>query len=106
MRRLLRALAYNLSWMVRTRVTVSGLLKSEVDEGLPDLLDEFSRRPWLLRASAEWRGELFAVQIETDGTDPEREGQAVMDEVWDCVIACLKCSTELRFSRTSSVVIE
>ena len=88
--------------LIRTEIGIAGLLKWEVDEGLPYLRDEFAQRPWLLRAATDWRDDLFVIRVDYEGTDPKRVGQAVLDEVWDCVIACLRCSTHLRFDVISS----
>ena len=82
---------------VRTEVTISGLLKSEVDEGIADLRKEFANRPWLLNAKTSWEGDLFVVTVDREGSDSKVAGLATIDEVWDCIIACLAYSTDLHF---------
>jgi len=91
---------------VRTEITISGLLKSEVDEGIGDLQTEFSNRPWLLSPTMTWEGNLFVVTIDCDGRDPKLSGLATLDEVWDCIIACLRCSTDLHFEVRRSEFFE
>ena len=76
---------------VRTKISVAGFNNAEIAEGLPDFLAELGERPWLVNAQAEWDAarSLLLVTMETQGNDPELESQGVLDEVWDCVIACI-----------------
>ena len=92
--------------MVRIRViiVVRGPTKAEVVAGLPDLLDEFKQRDWLTRVSASWeaaRGGL-AITIECEGNDPKLCGDTVLDEVRDCVVACLESSTDICYEIVES----
>jgi hypothetical protein len=82
--------------LVRTNISVLGFNEAEVRSGLHDLVAEFAERPWIIRPSAHWdteRGRLI-VTTHYEGDQPERDSQAALDEVWDCVIACLSFSSE------------
>jgi len=97
--------------VVRTIISVAGFDEAEVRAGLDDLLDEFRHRPWMQRAGAYWDGatQRLIVTVECTGDNPQIEGGdggANLDEVWDCVIACLHFSSEgIRFEVEESVVL-
>ena len=80
---------------VRTKISVAGFNDTEIGEGLQDFLAEFKERPWLANPKAEWDSErkLLLLTIETEGNDPKLEAEAVLDEVWDCVIAYFNFSS-------------
>jgi hypothetical protein len=85
---------------VRTKISVAGFSDAEIGAGLQNFLTEFKKRPWLAHPKAEWDSErkLLLVTIETEGKDPKLEAEAVLDEVWDCVIAYFNFSSErIRF---------
>ena len=96
---------------VRTRISVAGYSEGEVRGGLPHLLDEFRQRPWLLKADAFWDADQsrLVVVVEAAGDDPRihgGHGGANFDEVWDCVFACIRFSSEaVRFDVEESVVV-
>jgi hypothetical protein len=95
---------------LRTQISVSGFTQQEVENRLQDLLDEFRQRPWLLATSAHWDGEhqRLVVSAEREGKWLEVEGGdtgATLDEVWDCVIACLGFESEIHFVVDSSVFV-
>jgi len=96
---------------VRTQVSVSGLTKSEVEDGLQSLLDEFAERPWLQDTSARWDEERqrLVVSIEREGDSLAVQGGATgatLDEVWDCVIACFRCDAgPISFDVDSTVFV-
>ena len=81
---------------VRTKISVAGLNREEIAEGLQDFLAEFKERPWLTNPRTEWDSErnLLLVTIETEGDDPKLESEGVFDEIWDCVIAYFNFSSE------------
>jgi len=81
---------------VRAKFSVAGFNDAEIGEGLQDFLAEFMERPWLANPKVEWDSEskLLLVTIETEGNDPKLQAEAVLDEVWDCVIACFNFSSE------------
>ncbi len=81
---------------VCTKISVAGFNDGEIAEGLQALLAEFRERPWLNKPRAEWDSgrKLLLVIIETEGDDPRFEAEGVLDEVWDCVIACFNFPPE------------
>lgn len=84
---------------VRTQISVSGFAQQEVEAGLEYLLDELAERPWLLEATACWDGprKRLVVTIEREGGSLAVDGGdtgATLDEVWDCVIACLNFESD------------
>lgn len=84
---------------VRTRIAVTGFTETEAGAGIPHLLEEFGQRPWLLAYDAKWvaDGLKLVVAVESEGDSLEVQGGTTgtnLDEVWDCVIACLKFSSE------------
>jgi hypothetical protein len=93
---------------VRTRISVSGFTEAEVRDGIPDLLAEFRERPWMLRPSASWDGHRgrLVVTVEGEGDDPNFWAKANLDQVWDCVIACINFSSEgIHFDVEDSAVV-
>jgi hypothetical protein len=61
---------------------------------LPDLREELGQRPWFLSAEAVWDSSRrrLVIVVEREGQSPEVGGPDVrgaVDEVRDCVIACL-----------------
>ena len=81
---------------VRTKISVAGFNDAEIGEGLQDFLAEFKERPWLANPKAEWDSQrkLLLLTIETEGNDLKLEAEAVLDEVWDCVISYFNFSSE------------
>jgi hypothetical protein len=81
---------------VCTKISVAGFNDSEIAEGLQDFIAEFQERQWLANPRVEWDSErrLLLVTIVTEGDDPKFESEAVLDEIWDCVIAYFKFSSE------------
>lgn len=92
---------------IRTRISVSGLTAAEVQDGLADLLDEFRQRHWIFQPTAFWDDSLQSLVVTThyEGTDAKKAGRGAFDEVWDCVIACINFSSEIRFEIEESVVV-
>ena len=89
---------------IRVIIVVRGPTKAEVAAGLPGLLDEFKQRDWLTRVSASWdasRGGL-AITIECEGQDATLCGDTILDEVRDCVVACLESSTDICYDIAES----
>ena len=84
---------------VRTRIAVTGFTEHEAREGVPHLLEEFGQRPWLLACDARWEaaGSKVTVTVESEGGSLALQGGtagAHLDEVRDCVIACLNFTSE------------
>lgn len=96
---------------IRMRITISGFKEDEVRQGLPDLLDEFRQRPYLLKPEAYWdeARQRMVVTVACEGDDPRIEGGvggAIFDNVWDSVIACLNFTSDgIQFDIEDSVVL-
>lgn len=96
---------------VRTRIAVTGLAEAEAVAGIPDLLDEFGHRPWLSAYDARWvaDGSRLVVTVESDGDGLAVQGGTTgghLDEVWDCVIACIRFPSEgVRFRIEESSLV-
>ena len=92
---------------IRVTIVVRGLTEPEVADGLSDLIVEFHQRDWLANPSASWdvaRGGLV-VTVDYEGPDAERCGRAVLDEVRDCVVACLDFSSDIQFEIEDASVL-
>ncbi len=85
---------------VRTKIAVASFNNPEIAEGLQDFLVELGERVWLINPQAEWASarKLLLVTVETEGSDLELEARRVLDEVWDCVIACFNFEFEISFN--------
>jgi hypothetical protein len=92
---------------VRTRITVAGFTEAEAREGIPHLLHEFQQRPWLVAYEAKWdaTSSKLVISVETEGDHPKSR-EAHSDEVWDCVIACVKWQSALDFEIEDSRVVD
>jgi len=87
---------------LRTQISVSGFAQHEVDAGLADLVAEFEQRPWLLAAHVSWDAQRrrLVVVIEREGESLALQDGgtgATLDEVWDCVVACIRSENGLHF---------
>jgi len=82
--------------LVQTRISVSGFTKAEVRDGLAALLDELHQRSWIINPAASWDsdGERLVITTHYEGTDAASVNRAASDEVWNCVIACMSCSSQ------------
>ena len=96
---------------VRTQFSVAGFTQAEVQSGLADLRAEFSQRPWFLPAEVEWddHRRLLVIVVECEGQSTDVDGpdvRAALDEVWDCVIACLDFESDgVRFDVESTSMV-
>jgi hypothetical protein len=84
---------------VHIDISVRGFTETEARSGLPDLLNEFQRRPWLHCPSADWDAGRSCLAVGTDyeGHDVKQCERAVLDEVRDCVIVCLQYTSDIHF---------
>ena len=73
---------------------MSGFSEAEASLGLDYLRHELAQRPWLLNAMAEWddSDRLIRVNVEIEANLVEQGTQAILDEVWDSVIATMHFS--------------
>jgi hypothetical protein len=96
---------------IRTQFSVAGFTEVEVQGGLANLREEFGQRPWFLSAEAVWDNSrrLLVIVVEREGQSPEVDGpdvRAALDEVWDCVIACLNFESDgIHFDVESSCIV-
>jgi hypothetical protein len=96
---------------IRTRVSITGFNEAEVGAGLPHLIEEFGQRPWLLKTDAFWDGgrSRLVVTVQREGDDARIEGGdggANLDEIWDCVIACVNFTSKgIHFDVEASEVV-
>ena len=88
---------------IRTTISIDGLTADEVANSIDDLIEEFAARPWLLKSEAGWDAQCgrLVVIIESEGDDLRVQGGdvgGILDEVSDCVIACIHFEGErIRF---------
>jgi thioesterase domain-containing protein len=84
---------------VHVDISVRGFSEAEARTGLPYLLEEFQQRDWLLHPSAVWDGanNRLAIAIDYEGNDTKLCGQAALDEVRNCVVACLQSASDIHF---------
>ena len=96
---------------IRTIISVAGLTVEEVTASIDDLHTEFMARPWLLKADAKWNAERerLVITIESEGDDLRVDGgdvSGVLDEMSDCVIACIHFSGErISFSVDDAAIV-
>ena len=81
---------------IRTRVAVTGLDSADIAEGMPYFRQYLRERPWVNEPRAVWnpRKTRLLITAETEGHDPKLESEGVLDDVWDCVIAAFRFSSE------------
>ena len=84
--------------MLEIKIGVSGFIKSEVEDGLSYLLEEFKHRPWVLNPVAYWDelSKRLIISVRYNVRESDIEGIA-MDEVWDCVIATINFQEKISF---------
>jgi hypothetical protein len=91
----------NLAFMafVHIDISVRGFTEAEARNGLPDLVDEFQQRHWLFHPTAVWdvTRSCLAIGIGYEGHDMKLCERAVLDEVQDCVVACLQTASDIHF---------
>jgi hypothetical protein len=74
--------------MTKYRVTVAckGLTNEEGAAAVPDVLEELRTRPWHTNVTCDWSGGALVL---TATNDYDAAGQALLDEFWDAVHACI-----------------
>ena len=92
---------------VHVNISIRGITEAEARSGLPNLLDEFRHRHWLLNPSAVWDTTLarLTVAIDYKGDDPKLCGQAVLDEVRDCLVATVQTESDIHFEINDSRLV-
>jgi hypothetical protein len=84
---------------VRTTIAVHGFTAAEAAEGLPPLRQELAERGLLGEVRWDGKSGRLLVTVESESFGP-RTAAGHEDEVWDCVIACIRFSGEgIRFEQ-------
>ena len=79
-------------------LTCRGLTDSEAANAPADIVEEFGHRPWHQKVTCRWDGLLLWLEAVND-YDPD--GQALLDEFGDAVIACVNASGTIHFEIVS-----
>ena len=82
--------------VITTVVTVScsGLSEAEGSAAVADVAEEFAARPWQRNVQCEWRSGVLRL---TATSANDMNGEALLDEFWDAVIACVATENTIRF---------
>lgn len=77
------------------RITVAcvGLTESEGSSAVQDILEEFGHRPWNMVISCTWSAGKLRLIVERDD---DTNGQALLDEFWDAIHACVRYVNPIR----------
>jgi hypothetical protein len=86
--------------MFRIAVRCSGLSEAEGTAAVPDILEEFSHRPWHRDLECGWTSGMLTL---TASNDFDSNGQALLDEFGDAILACIHCSGPIRVDVVSVV---
>jgi hypothetical protein len=79
------------------KIIISGFTKTQVENGLPGLLNEFGLRPWLFNTQASWDDSINKLVIIVGYEfEVNLEGGA-FDEISDCVLANMNFDNEIEF---------
>ena len=87
----------------RGTLTCAGLTESEGSPAPADILEEFAERTWHEEVECRWDGNLLWLKAENDY---DFDGQALLDEFGDAVIACIAAQGTVRFEIRSVVEIK
>ena len=71
------------------KICISGFTQTQVEKGLPHLLDEFIHHPWLYSCQAYWDDSINKLIILAGDKFEERLEDSMFDEISDCVIATM-----------------
>lgn len=81
----------------QVKIKISGFTQAQVQEGLPDLLDEMRRRPWLFDLQAFWDDSTNKLVIAVGYEFEARLEDGAFDEISDCVIATMEFDEKISF---------
>lgn len=87
--------------MLRIAVQCSGLSEAEGAAAVPGILEEFSHRPWHTDVECSWASGTLTL---TASNDFDSNGQALLDEFGDAILACIHCSGPIRVDVVSVVL--
>jgi hypothetical protein len=74
-------------------VSCSGLSDAEGSAAVADVAEEFAGRPWQRDVRCEWVDGTLRLTATSDNDFNE----ALLDEFWDAVIACVATENTIRF---------
>jgi len=81
----------------KVKIVISGFTKEQIKKGVPDLLDEFTHRPWLFETEALYdEGNCTLVVILGYEIDFRLEDGAY-DEILECITATMNFDKEVSF---------
>lgn len=75
-------------------VSCAGLTESEGPSAAIDVQDEFAHRPWQKKVHCRWECGVLRL---TATNDLDANGQALLDEFWDAVLACASPANPIHF---------
>ena len=78
----------------RIKVACRGLSDAEGRPAPADILEEFTHRAWHQNVKCEWDGVLLWLEAENDY---DANGQALLDEFSDAVVACVDAAGNISF---------
>jgi len=81
----------------KVKISIAGFTRAQVEEGLPDLLNEFKRRPWLFDAQAFWDDSENKLVTIIGYELNVRLEEGAIDEVSDCVLATMQFDKKIDF---------
>lgn len=81
----------------KVKIKISGFTQVQVQEGLPDLMDEMGNRPWLYDSQAFWDDSINKLVIIVGYEFEERVEDGAFDEISDCVIATMNFDEKIAF---------
>ncbi len=84
---------------IRTSISITGLNSDSAKRNLPDLRDELVKRPWLINPDLifDQTQNCLMVTVDYEGDDIDVISKAVLDEIWDCVIATFDFVEKIEF---------
>jgi len=81
----------------KVKIIISGFTKTQVEDGLPSLLNEFGQRPWLFNTQAFWDDSINKLVIIVGYEFEVNLEDGAFDEISDCVIANMNFDNKIEF---------
>jgi len=81
----------------KVKIIISGFTKTQVEDGLPGLLNEFEQRPWLFNTQAFWDDSINKLVIIVGYEFEVNLEDGAFDEISDCVIANMNFDNKIEF---------
>lgn len=89
--------------MYRVTLVCDGLTESEGAAAVPDILEEFSHRPWQSDPVCEWKDGVLRLSATND---VDENGLALLDEFGDAIQACINYSGRISLTIESIARIQ